>query len=206
MFSLLRRLRKSFGYDKYSSQTFDRLLQSAHVEDLRWVVVVTTVAAFVIVPGLLFGIIREHPEALVSGGVLLAFGAIVPWCYRAGSQRLGVVDLFACEITTLCRICTVVGLVDACVTAFDLKTNLDRPSDYDNKFIKIRSSFSHFDSSEVYTPVFNANAMALQNLSVKTLTNITAFYTYWKASASILPAGQCVMLASVRFLTLPSSR
>ena len=46
----------------------------------------------------------------------------------------------------------------------------------------MREQFGHFESSETYTPFFDANAKELHSLSVKVLTNITAFYTYWKAT------------------------
>src|SRR5215469_1973798 len=39
--------------------------------------------------------------------ILTVFGAITSWIYLQGSGRLGVVDLFACEIGTVCRICTI---------------------------------------------------------------------------------------------------
>src|SRR6266496_1619715 len=45
MFSLIKQLRARLGYDKYSAETFDRLTQSMHVEDLRWVANVTAFAA-----------------------------------------------------------------------------------------------------------------------------------------------------------------
>jgi hypothetical protein len=102
--------------------------------------------------------------------VLAAFGGIIAWCYQTGSGRLGIVDLFACEITTLCRICTINDLANTCVGAFDLDTS------------KMRGNFDPFESQETYTPVFNANAKELQVLSVKVVTNITSFYTYWKAT------------------------
>ena len=35
-------------------------------------------------------------------------GAVIAWAYQSGSARLGVIDLFACEISTLCRVATVV--------------------------------------------------------------------------------------------------
>ena len=38
------------------------------------------------------------------------------------------------------------------------------------------------NSTESYTPVFDGNAKQFQSLSVKVVINITAFYTYWKAT------------------------
>jgi hypothetical protein len=123
-------------------------------------------------------------EALLPftiSAILAGLCGIIAWCYQTGSGRLGIVDLFACEITTLCRVCTVTGLADTCIAAFELDTGEHSPSDQD-KVIKERERFSHFESSEAYTPIFDANAKELQSLDVKVLVNITAFYTYWKAT------------------------
>jgi hypothetical protein len=46
MFPLLKRFRRRLGYDEYSGQTIDRLLYSKHVEDLRLIAFICTLAAF----------------------------------------------------------------------------------------------------------------------------------------------------------------
>jgi hypothetical protein len=115
-------------------------------------------------------------DALVPfqiSAVLAGVGGIFAWCYKTGSGRLGIVDLVACEITTLCRICTINGLANACIAAFELDAG---------QHDEIGERFTHFESSEAYTPVFDANAKELQSLNVKVLINITAFYTYWKST------------------------
>ena len=183
MFTAIKFLRKFWGHDKDSAETFDRLVTSKHVEDLRWIVRVSTTAAVVAI-FLIFcmPVTSSDPVGLTPiGAVLATLGAIIAWCYQTGSGRLGIVDLFACEITTVCRICTIIGLADSCVGSFELDTRSDPPPDHD-KIIKMRESFSHFESTEAYTPVFDANAKDLQLLSVKVVTNITAFYAYWKAT------------------------
>ena len=43
---------------------------------------------------------------------------MLAWTYQAGSARLGVVDLFACEIATLCRVSAVVEMVQRYVDLF----------------------------------------------------------------------------------------
>jgi hypothetical protein len=203
MFPLIRWVRKALGHDKDSAETFDRLIWSKHVEDLRWIVNVTALATIFVIcliigMAITLGTHSSTPatqasmpaaqtptaatrtptaeklyDALVPfhvSAVLAAFGGIIAWCYQTGSGRLGIVDLFACEITTLCRICTINGLASTCVGAFELDTG------------KMEGNFGPFESSETYTPVFNANAKELQVLSVKVVTNITSFYTYWKAT------------------------
>src|SRR5262245_25793755 len=71
-----------------------------------------------------------------------------------------------------------IGLADTCIAAFQPGDH--SPSDPD-KIRMMRERFSHFESAEAYTPIFDANAKELQSLSVKVLINITSFYTYWKA-------------------------
>jgi hypothetical protein len=162
-----------------------------HVQDVRWIVNVTASAAALAI--LIYAVIAwtiapTHVgsklfDALLPftiSAVLAGLGGIIAWCYQTGSNRLGIVDLFACEITTLCRVCTVIELAGTCIAAFELDASEHTPSDQD-KIIKVRERFSHFESSEAYTPIFDANAKELQSLSVKVVINITAFYTYWKA-------------------------
>jgi hypothetical protein len=189
LIKLIRRIRARLGHDKYSAETFDRLLHSMHVEDLHWLINASAIAAVgaIIVICVIWVTERSNDpdlsHALVPGSALLAgfgavlagFGAISAWCYQTGSSRLGMVDLFACEITTLCRICTANGLADTCIQAF-LADTTDRDTT-----IKMREQFL-FESSEKYTPFFDANSKELHSLSVKVLTNVTAFYTYWKAT------------------------
>jgi hypothetical protein len=47
------------------------------------------------------------PALIKYGGPAIPVcGAIVAWAYLSAATRLGVVDLFACEIRTLCRVGT----------------------------------------------------------------------------------------------------
>jgi hypothetical protein len=190
VFFLIRRLRAYFGYDEYSAETIDRLTRSAHVQDLRWIVNVTAGAGALAV--LIYAAIAWEAAPRYAGtklydallpftisAVLAGLGGIIAWCYQTGSSRLGIVDLFACEITTLCRVCTVIGLADTCIAAFELSEHSSSDQD---KVVEIRERFSHFESTEAYTPIFDSNAKELQSLSVKAVINITAFYTYWKAT------------------------
>jgi hypothetical protein len=41
----------------------------------------------------------------VFGTVTAAWGTIVAWGYQSGSKRLATVDLFASEISAICRVC-----------------------------------------------------------------------------------------------------
>jgi hypothetical protein len=107
--------------------------------------------------------------------VLGVVGAVLAWAYQSGSVRLGVVDLFACEISTLCRVATVVDAARRYAGKFDqpptapADTAGPRPSPY------------HFASQENYFPVFESNTRDLQMLEARVVINITEFYTYMKA-------------------------
>jgi hypothetical protein len=158
--------------EKESAATLVRLTRSKHVADLRFIARMTVWGAllFVIVVALLGAV---GACAIPVIGLLGTAATILAWCYRSGSARLGIVDLIACEMTTLCRVCSVVELTQNCITAFN--TSGSDTAD------QLRERFSHFDSEEAYTPVFDANVKELQVLDVRVITNITAFYTYWKA-------------------------
>ena len=161
---LIKRLREYLGYDKYSAETFDRLIHSRHVKDLRWIVDVTVFFAALAL--IAFGLLRlsVHTDvAFLPFTIILgALGTVLAWCYQTGSSRLGMIDLFACEITTLCRVCNVIGLAATCIAAFEFDHSEQSPSDQD-KIMKMRDRFMQFELSEVYTPIFDANAKELQS-------------------------------------------
>jgi hypothetical protein len=195
LFPLLKRYRKQFGYDEYSGETIDRLLYSKHVKDLRLIASICTFAASLVALALIvlvagvFVYDTAHWEAhwefykvVVPFGIAVFVGlsGVIAWCYKTGSARLGMVDLFACEITTLCRICVINNLTNSCINAFKLHVG-QRPETKEHTIEGAHVRFRHFDSSEAYTPIFDSNAKELQNLDVKVVNNVTAFYTYWKS-------------------------
>jgi peptidoglycan hydrolase-like protein with peptidoglycan-binding domain len=57
-----------------------------------------------------------------SGAFIGAIGAVgcgvLAWTYQSGSARLGMVDLFACEIATLCRVAAVSDMVPRYIRLF----------------------------------------------------------------------------------------
>ena len=121
MFPLIGMLRKAGGYDKYSAETIDRLVHSKHVQDLRWIANLGGLVAVVGIASIVIMLSRgsKIPEILgLLTALIAAVGGILAWCYQTGSARLGIVDLFACEITTICRVCTINGLADTCISAF----------------------------------------------------------------------------------------
>jgi len=185
-------------HDKEAAAIFVRLIQSKHVADLQLIAFITYRCAVFVFPIATVVFVGWHllfskdygfyinnlwkwwfvpvvlgnllAVAIPIIGSFLSFAAVIlAWCYQSGNARLGIVDLFACEITTLCRVCTIVKLTQNCIDSFD------EPN------AGVRERFSRFDSSEGYTPVFDGNAKDLQVLDVGVVTNITAFYTYWNA-------------------------
>lgn len=103
-------------------------------------------------------------------------GGVVAWAYKIASLRLGVVDLFACEIGTLCKVTTIVDAVDGQIKKFMMGPPQDglaggRP----------HAPAETFSSEENYFPVFESNARDLQALEADVVINITAFYTYMKS-------------------------
>ena len=107
--------------------------------------------------------------------IALAIGAVVAWSYRTAGLRLGVVDLFACEIDCLCRVGTILDVASRYVNLYDTPSNdLALSSDVNSQSVNL-------ESKEEYFPVFNNNSKDLQMLEAAVVTNITAFYTYMKA-------------------------
>ena len=122
------------------------------------------------------------------GPVLGVFFAVVAWAYQAGSARLGVVDLFACEISTLCRVGTILDTVLHLVEKFDRgppapsgHATSQAASQAASHAVAPAAPASQFVSQEDYFPVFENNTKDLQSLEAGVVINITAFYTYMKA-------------------------
>ena len=173
--------------------TIDRLFVSQHVADLRLIIAFALVAVIVVFGvGVLLSIINTsianrdwgalHVDFSALGSfltfftpVLGVFGAVLAWAYQAGSARLGIVDLFACEIDTLCRVATVVDSVRRQTETF--QHGSARRDAAGNSGLPAR----HFTSQENYFPVFESNTRDLQTLEARVVINITAFYTYMKA-------------------------
>jgi hypothetical protein len=100
------------------------------------------------------------------GPAIPIYGAIIAWSYLTASARLGIVDLFACEISTLCRVGTIFEIGKSSVDQF---------------YVENFAGSASFVSQEEYFPVFDNNARDLQVLEASVVDNITEFYTYTKA-------------------------
>jgi hypothetical protein len=113
---------------------------------------------------------------LLFGPAVAVFATILAWAYQVGSARLGVVDLFACEIDTLCRVTAVTDTVRRLSERYR-RGPAEKPS-MNGHPVGSRDPFS---SQENYFPILDSNARDLQTLEADVVVHITAFYTYMKA-------------------------
>jgi hypothetical protein len=107
------------------------------------------------------------------GPAIPIYGLIIGWAYQSASKRLGIVDLFACEIGTLCRVGTIFDIGKRSVERYDKPSseNGEAPEEGSRAFV----------SKEQYFPVFQSNSHDLQLLEASVVNDITQFYTYMKA-------------------------
>jgi hypothetical protein len=108
---------------------------------------------------------------------LAVFGTIVGWVYQVGAARLGVIDLFACEIATLCRVAMVVETVQHYAGKFE-----QGPPAAPASTGGPRAPAHPPPAQGNYFPVFASNVRDLQMLEARVVINITAFYTYMTAA------------------------
>jgi hypothetical protein len=161
--------------------TLDRFFDSQHVEDLRLIVAAALFVALLLLVGC--GVAFGYEGATLTGiGTFIApalgvLGAILTWTYQVASARLGVVDLFACEISTLCRVALVVATVRRSVDRFNQGPPVGSSAAGGSQVPPARD----FTSQENYFPVFENGTRDLQGLEAQVVINITAFYTFMKA-------------------------
>ncbi len=176
---------------RYKHATIYRLLRSKHVWDIQLIIALSLFAAVLAVCAGVFIWARAHlpfdaaaVKCLKYGAPAAAvFGGILSWAYKTGSSRLGVVDLFACEISTLCKVTTVVGTVHLWIQ----RVRTPPAAQLDQGEARI-PGMPQFTSAEEYFPVFASNNSALQALEADVVINITAFYTYMKTFRDSLRA------------------
>lgn len=167
-----RTSRKSGWLWRDPHATVSRLFTSRHVRDLQMIIYSAFFLFFVacLIARALGGFL-----ALLAP-LLTVFGAVLAWAYQVGSARLGVVDLFACEIATLCRVAAVVDTARRSIDTFS-----QGPPEESSGSSGLQMPGHHFTSQENYFPVFESNSRDLQALDAKVVINITAFYTFMKA-------------------------
>lgn len=179
-----------------SESTLFRFFRSCHVRDLKLIA-----TAAVVICGIQFGTVlllalsdagyfffshKHDPVAALSefvrfviiymGPAMPVYGLVLGWAYQAASKRLGIVDLFACEIGTLCRVGTIFDIGNQYVERYH------EPSAENGGCPQHEQAPQHdFVSQEDYFPVFQSNSRDLQSLEASVVNDITQFYTYMKA-------------------------
>jgi len=177
-----------------SASTLFRFFRSKHVVDLQ---LIFTFAVLPLLYYILIVLFVGLPSALhhvgaISAGdslselfttltpymgpIVAACVGIIAWAYRSASTRLGVVDLFACEISTLCRVGTIFDLGEHYVGQYHTP-----PAEKNDVIVKQPAGSNSFVSQEEYFPVFDHNANDLQVLEATVVNHITEFYTFMKA-------------------------
>lgn len=158
-----------------AASTLVRLFRSRHVADLQLIFLITI---FLVISGPLFVTfwhkVIDSTDVIGSAALITAIvgtgSGMLTWIYQTGSRRLGVVDLFACEITT---ICTALSVAE---TALHLRNMYNYPPFRSMKF----------NSEEEYSPIFNNNTSDLEVLEARVVGRVTEFYTYFKAMRDYL--------------------
>jgi hypothetical protein len=139
------------------------------------------------------------PALIKYGGPAIPVcAAIVAWAYLSAATRLGVVDLFACEIRTLCRVGTAFDIGRLYVArhqsliekmnAAKKHTAFEPPAEPAAKASPAEKQLEQpkgFSSQEEYFPVFTSNSHDLEALEALVVGHITEFYTYMKAARDL---------------------
>jgi len=178
-----------------AASTLFRFFRSQHVVDLKLIAtlaIIFLLVHFLLVLGFAVGLhvkASDIPSTLATyvGPAIPICGLIIGWAYLSAATRLGVVDLFACEISTLCR---VGSLFDLGILYVDMHQRyavaalsgaMEEPATAQPLLHP-----EEFVSNEDYFPIFAANSRDLQALEALVVGNIAEFYTYMKATRDIL--------------------
>jgi hypothetical protein len=115
-----------------------------------------------------------------AGPAITICGAIVAWAYVSASKRLGIIDLFACEISTLCRVGTIFDIGKIYAKMYSNGTATEKQAAAKD------IASSQFISQEQYFPIFEQNSSDLESLEALVVESITEYYTYMKAMRDLL--------------------
>jgi hypothetical protein len=166
--------------EKEAASTLFRFFRSEHVVDLRLIVVTILWLFGFYIFIVLIGWFFEHFNAelvikLIGPAVGIA-GVIISWAYKAASTRLGIVDLFGCEIGTLCRVGSIFDIGTYYIRAYEGRDGVRDDG-------TAKRDWSDKDTSkEDYFPIFDNNSKDLQLLEALVVCHITEFYTFMKAA------------------------
>ena len=174
-----------------AASTLFRFFRSRHVIDLELIAVSAVllfglhlILALVFPPGFTEITLNHLGHRLMTyvAPAIPIYAAVIGWAYLTAATRLGVVDLFACEMRTVCR----VG------SGFDIgRVYVSRHGQCEEKIKEGKgdspledhpssSDAKGFVSEENYFPVFANNSHDLEALEATVVGHITEFYTYMK--------------------------
>jgi hypothetical protein len=179
--------------------TFARLCTSRHLRDLQWI------AFFMIMVMLIwpihFGLNLkplDEDDGKVLAALMAAAAGVLIWAYQSGIRRIGAVDLFACEISVICRVMAIVDYAAACVKQARRESSAATHSLGEAQDLISRNSqahsegdintFDHFTSEKHYITVYDTRISDLEPLDVRIVTHVTEFYTYRKTMIDFLRA------------------
>jgi hypothetical protein len=127
-------------------------------------------------PGVLQLILNGAPADMVPVELQVALftvaAGVIGWAYQSANTRFGVVDIFAAEIATLCRVAVV--------------------SDFMPKYVALFQKEREFPKGEArrdYLAVFNNNAKDLEVLDGDVARFVTQFYVHMKALMDTVSRG-----------------
>ena len=157
------------------SLTFERLCTSRHIDDLQAIasVAIFTIAiCFVLLAMMSWNLAAWKDQMIFLGGIIATATAALSWTYQSGSRRLGAVDLFASEISAICRVCLIVDFAKISVAS------LEAPRGAEPANAPADAYFGRYTSQEHYTPAYDTSIADLQALDFEVVTSVTRFYTY----------------------------
>ena len=154
-----------------SASDLFRFFRSRHVRDLKLIAFIAFAAGLASV---VWALIKGWPAEGVAAA-LAACGAVIGWAYRSGSSKLGVVDLFACEISTLCRVGTIFDTAKQMIRWYDAGPGCETSAACTQA-----ERMPKFVSQEDYFPILAVNSPSLQLLEADVVNYVIAFYTYMK--------------------------
>lgn len=167
-----------------------QLCTSKHLGDYQWLflVVVALLAIGLALLATHWSVLNQTGTpifativfALITTGVTM-----LNWVYQSANRRLGVVDLFANEITALCIVCLVTDFAKKAVT---MRCRVQKDGN------QIPESF---EVSESYTPIYDKSASDLQSLNSNVVAAITQFYTYRRTMVDCLHSAMAKTDANV---------
>ncbi|HXC27976.1 MAG TPA: hypothetical protein VNV38_08475 [Stellaceae bacterium] len=155
---------------------FIRFLTSPHCRDLL-LIAIASVIIFLAIISIGIGLSADGsalatnaPELLIA--LLGVVAGVAGWAFQAANTRFGVVDLFAAEIATLCRVAAVADFMPNYVRRYYL-----------------HGQFPPAPAMSDYMVVFNNNAKDLEILDGDVVRFVTQFYVYMKALRDMLSRG-----------------